>query len=385
VRRALVWAIVAAAASAAAEEATPIVVAPFRNRCFDAADLAQRVRTQLPGSVVLVGTPPAGAHHFVRVSGDERQLTVQLTLRNQRHQVVGSDERQLALADDCTAAAETAALMVVRAATPLAFRPPPRPRKPPSESRPPTSENRPPTSESRPPTSENRPPASENRPAPASENRPAPASENRPAAASENRPTSASEIRPTPAPLSEIRTPPKRRRLEVEVTAMWTFPLDGPPSAPAGDIAVGWRWRVTRRLLLGVGVRVGVVGEWSATGASAEGMVTVSARRIPLEAELRLDVDVPKGVLRVSIGPEAAIWVAGSTGLPRPGSAVFAEPGAAVRAAYRLELGRLVLQAGLALETAFLRDDLTVGGVGRVAQTPLVLLSPFVGAGVGFF
>ena len=51
-----------------------------------------------------------------------------------------------------------------------------------------------------------------------------------------------------------------------------------------------------------------------------------------MSAELRLDIEVPKGrgVVRLAAGPQAAVWVAGSTGLPRPGSALFAQPAAFV-------------------------------------------------------
>jgi hypothetical protein len=101
---------------------------------------------------------------------------------------------------------------------------------------------------------------------------------------------------------------------------------------------------------------------------------------------VRLDLEVrASGVVRLSAGPQAAIWVARSSGLPRPGSALVAQPGAFVRAAYRLELGPAVLTAGLDLDVAFLRDDLSIGGVGRVARTPWVQLLPFIGAGAGFF
>jgi hypothetical protein len=378
---------------AAAEELPPIVIAPFRNRCFDAAGLAERVLSQLPDAVVLVGAPPPGAHQLVRVSGEDRQLTVQLSLRNQRHRVIGSDERLLPLGDDCAAAAETAALMVVRAATPLVFRSPPPPKRPPRPPGPQPSENRTPAAENPPKPSESRttpppPPSavSESRTAP---NAPAPPPSGNRTTAENPPPLPSGSRTKTEPPPSESRTtvqiPRHHRRLEVDVAALWSFPLDGPPSTPAADVTIGWRWRMGRRLQLGVGLRAGVAGEWSATTVSPQGPISLSARRIPLGVELRLDVEVPLGVVRISLGPEAAVWVASSTGLPRPGSAVFAQPGAFVRAAYRFELGPVVLSAGLVLDAVFLRDNLTVGGVGTVAQTPVVLVSPFVSAGIGFY
>jgi hypothetical protein len=48
-------------------------------------------------------------------------------------------------------------------------------------------------------------------------------------------------------------------------------------------------------------------------------------------------------------------------------------------------LRRFTLSAGLALDVAFRGDDLQVLGVGTVARTPLVLLSPFVSAGAALF
>jgi hypothetical protein len=407
-RAALVLAILAASVPlcAFAGELPPIVIAPFRNRCFDADDLAGRVLAQLPGAAVVVGAPPRGAHQLVRVEGDGEQVNIRLRLRNQRQQIVGTDERQLPLGEDCTAAAETAALIVVRAATPLAFRAAPRPPRPsapvshPSESRP--SENRP--SENRP--SENRPsenPPSEKRIPPENPPEKPAVSENRTPPQSQPAPsggrTAVSEVRtitPSPAPVSDNRTAEgasekrtaenRAPRLELDVVAMWSFPLDGPPSTPAGDLTVGWRWRIGERLHLGLGARVGVSAEWSATSPSVEGPISVTARRIPVSVELRLDVAAPRkwGVIRVSAGPQAAVWLAASTGLPRPASTVIAEPGAFVRVAYRLQLGRVALQAGVDLDVAFVRDNLTVGGVGQVARTPAVLLSPFAGLGVGF-
>jgi hypothetical protein len=364
------WLVLMAAVSLPASAQT-IVIQPFHNRCFDAAALAARLRAQLPAVEIVVGPPPSGAHQAVRVSGDDKQVTVRLTVKNERQQLVGSDERLLPLGEDCAAAVETAALILARAATPLSFRPPPPPRRAPRP-----SEIRPAPSEIRPP------PPSEIRPTPAPEVIPSPIPER-------------VEVRPPPSPPpekppSEIRPAARPRvhhRLEIDLAAMWAFPLDAGSSTPAGEISVGWRWRRSRLLHLGVGVRGGVSGEWSVASSFPGGTVQAFARRIPLSAELRLDIEVARafGVVRLAVGPQAVVWVARAEGLPRPGSSVFAQPGAFVRASYRLELGPVVLTAGVALEAAFVRDDLTVGGLGRVTQTPIVHVLPFVGAGVGFF
>jgi hypothetical protein len=419
----LVLLLLRAAPARAEPRVPPLVIEPFSNRCFDAAHLAERLRAELPRSAISIGSAPAGAYHLVRVTADTRSLVVHFVVRNERHRTVGSEERLLPLGDDCGEMVQTAALIIARAATPIAFRPPP-PRVPsrpsesrPSESRP--SENRP--SESRP--SENRP--SENRPSESrpSENRPSESrpSENRP---SENRPAESrpSESRPSESRPSENRPPESRpsedrpkpvvptpaapepspgaavelrarpaehaphHRLEIDVAAQWAFPLDGPPSTPAGELTLGWRLLRGRRAHFGVGIRTGVSGDWTAERQTPSGAVSVTARRIPLSAELRLDLDVPRarGVVRLSAGPQVAFWLAHSTGLPHPGSALAIQPGAFVRAAYRLELGRVILCVGLDLDAAFVRNVLSVGGVGQVAKTPVVQLLPFVGAGLGF-
>jgi hypothetical protein len=386
--------------------APPLVIEPFSNRCFDAARLAERVRSELPGASVTIGGAPAGAYQLVRITADARSLTVHFVLRNQSHRTVGSEQRALPLGDDCEEMVQTAALIIARAATPIAFRPPPQPpRAPPrpsenrpSESRP--SESRP--SESRP--SESRP--SESRPSESrpSESRP---SENRPSESrpSESRPSESrpSESRPQPAvaaPPPSIAPAPlaapalgahvvehaPHHRLEIDVAAQWAFPLDGPPSTPAGELTLGWRLLRGRRAHFGLGIRTGVSGDWTANSRTPSGVVSVTARRVPLAAELRLDLDVPRarGVVRLSAGPEVAFWLARSTGLPHPGSGLAIQPAVFVRAAYRLELGRVVLCLGLNLDAAFVRNQLSVGGVGQVAKTPVVELVPFVGAGLGF-
>jgi hypothetical protein len=113
--------------------------------------------------------------------------------------------------------------------------------------------------------------------------------------------------------------------------------------------------------------------------------VTVDVRRVPVSLELRLDLSVPRarGVIRLAAGPQAPIWLTHSSGLPRASSTVFAEPGAFVRVAYRVELGHVMLTTGLDLDASFLRHHLLVDGVGKVGQTPWIQLMPFVGAGFG--
>src|SRR6059058_5010990 len=114
--------VVGVAAASARAESVPIAVTPFSARCFDAATLAERVRAHVDGAVS-VGAPPRGAgHQEVRVSERDGSLTVQVTARDARGQVVGSAHRVVP-ADDCGAALEVAALIVARAALPLNWQP----------------------------------------------------------------------------------------------------------------------------------------------------------------------------------------------------------------------------------------------------------------------
>src|SRR5262249_4515438 len=158
----------------------------------------------------------------------------------------------------------------------------------------------------------------------------------------------------------------------------WSFPVDGAPSQPGGDLTAGYHWR-----RLGAALRAGVSGESTFTAASTAGPITLAARRFPLAAELSVDLWVRGGAGRLAAGPLAALWWARTSGLPRPASTVFAEPGLFLRAAYRLELGRVVLHAGVAFEAVFFRDDLTVGGVGVLGHTPVFSIAPYLGAGFG--
>src|SRR5262249_34137651 len=79
----------------------------------------------------------------------------------------------------------------------------------------------------------------------------------------------------TPAKMEVVAPPPRRepfRRFEIAATALWSFPVDGPPSGPVGEMEIGVRWS-----RLGVSVRGGVAQDWSATAASPGGPVSLSA------------------------------------------------------------------------------------------------------------
>ncbi|HEY7954571.1 MAG TPA: hypothetical protein VII38_04725 [Polyangia bacterium] len=424
--------VVAAAGPAVAEAPVPIAVAPFSTRCFDAAELADRVRARMPEATVEVGAPPPGAHQLVRVAVAGDSLVVRVTATSARHRVVGSERRLLPAAGECGALLELSAQIVIRAATPIRarveLRPPahhgpssqpngerssrhepvaraperrnePQPQSAPPIAAPsssqPTPENSIPSRPSNPratnPTSTN--PASTNASAndanPANANAspnanarmnagPAPAVKTHPA------PTEVPAASAPAARRSMVTTrralPARRRRVEIDAAAMWAFPLDGPPSNPAGELAVGYAWS-----RLGVTVRAGVEGQSTFGAQSSAGPVTVSTRRVPISAELHFDLPVRGGAVRFGAGPELALWLAHSGGVPRQASRVLAEPGATVRASYRLELGRVVLGFGVDLDVSFLGDDLAIGGVGTVGRTPIVQLAPYLSLGTQIF
>src|SRR5258706_11100201 len=102
------------------EEPTPVVIAPFRPRCFDAARLAERVRARLPGAPVSVGTASPGDRQVVRVEEAGATVTVEVTSQAADGRVAGSERRRLPADEECDVLVETAALIVARAATPLA-------------------------------------------------------------------------------------------------------------------------------------------------------------------------------------------------------------------------------------------------------------------------
>jgi hypothetical protein len=131
-----------------------------------------------------------------------------------------------------------------------------------------------------------------------------------------------------------------------------------------------------------VGVRIGVAGDWSQTRISELGTVTVSARRLPLAAELRVDLALPRGAIRLSAGPEVALWLVSARGIAHQGAHVVADPGAVARASYRLVLGRVSVEAGVQLDVSFLVDNLMISGLGTLTHTPRATLGPFVSGGV---
>jgi hypothetical protein len=166
------------------------------------------------------------------------------------------------------------------------------------------------------------------------------------------------------------------------VRAAWTFPLDGPPSSPAGEIAVGYTFKPGA----GLSLRAGVEADNTFVKTTASGgSVAMSTRRVPLSLEAHYDLRIPSGAIRFAAGPLVSLWIAHSTGIPRPTTSALAEPGVTARLAYRLELGHLCISAGLAVDAMFTAHDLQIGGVGTLARTSLVELTPFLSLGGQIF
>ena len=54
----------------------------------------------------------------------------------------------------------------------------------------------------------------------------------------------------------------------------------------------------------------------------------------------------------------------------------------ATRVLYHLDIGRVFVTAGVTFDAAFVREELTVTGVGPIAHTPLFEAGPILGFGV---
>jgi hypothetical protein len=111
------------------------------------------------------------------------------------------------------------------------------------------------------------------------------------------------------------------------------------------------------------------------------GTVSLTARRYAVAAEAHVDFPLRFGALRLAAGPLMPLWTTDVSGVPRPHGTVVVAAGAFVRILYRIDFGRVYLAGGVAAEVALVHDDLTVSGVGSVAHTPLVTLSPVLAIG----
>ena len=346
------------ATTSARAESVPIAVAPFVGRCFDAAALAERVRTHVD-STVTVGAPPRGSHQEVRVADRADTVIVQVTARDQRGAVVGS-ARHVVPADDCAAALEVAGLIVARAALPLTAVEPrahkPKPQKP------------------EPPKPE--PPES---PPPAEPPKPAPPPPPKPQVIIIEKPVPT----PTPAPLPpgsvllRLRGPDKRWVGELTAAVYGAFALDGNGAdEPAGELAVGFR-----RGHFGAALRGDVEGDFT-VAASPTSAIALDIRRAQLALEAHADLPVRVGSLRFVLGATLPLWSVRTLGVAHPSTDVIVSLGVTARLLYRLDIGRVFVTAGASVDAAFWREELTLTGVGRIARTPLFEAGPILGFGV---
>lgn len=368
--------LVVAVAATARAESVPIAITPFSSRCFDGRQLAARVRARVGELPVTVGAAPRGSHQAVRVVARGAAITVEVTARNARGQVVGS-ARRVVPGDDCATALEVAALIVARAALPLNWRetPPEEKREPrhppaatvttPEPAPPPPLQTSPSTPPPPPPTTTPPPPPTP--PAP----KPPP-------------PTVIVRVERIPPPrepgtfVLRTRGPDRRWVGELAAAVYGAFPLDGNgANEPGGELSIGFR-----RRRFGAALRGGVEGPFIVNTTSTEGPLTLSVRRAEIALEAHADVSVRVGSLRFVVGPAMPLWTVTPTGLPRPSTTIIVSAAVTGRILYHIDLGRVFLTAGVTAEVAFLREQLTVTGVGRIAQTPLVEVGPILGFGV---
>jgi len=341
----------------------PIAVAPFAGRCFDAATLAERVRTRVE-STVTVGAPPRGSHQEVRVTEHGHELSVQVVARDQRGAVVGS-ARHVVPADDCAAALEVASLIVARAALPLTAVEPrvhkPRPPKPEPVEPPPPVE----------PVEPNKPELPK---------REAPPPPPKPQVIIIEKPV---PTLPPPLPpgsvLLRLRGPEHRWVGELSAAVYGAFALDGNGTdLPAGELALGFR-----RGRFGAALRGDVEGDFTvAASPSASTAIKLDIRRTQLALEAHADVGIRIGVLRFVVGPTLPLWSVRPTGVAHPATRVIVSAGVTARVLYHLDIGRVFVTAGLSFDAAFWREELTLTGVGLIARTPLFEVGPILGFGV---
>lgn len=346
-----------ATTAVARAESVPIAIAPFSARCFDAAALAERVRTHVD-SAVTVGAPARGAsHQEVRVADHAGTLTVQVTARDAKNAVVGS-ARHMVPADDCAAALEVTSLIVARAALPLtAVEPRAHPKPKPTTPPPPATETPP-----------EEPPPQPPPPAP------------KPQVIIIEKPVLVPT--PTPAPIPpgsvmlRLRPPDKRVIVELSAAVYGAFAIDGNGAdEPAGELALG-----IRRGRFGAALRGDVEGVF--TVDSAQPGIALDIRRAQLALEAHADIPIRVGALRFVVGPTLPLWSARPTGVAHPTTHVIVSAGLTARVLYHLDIGRVFVTAGVTFDAAFLREELSITGVGPIARTPLFEAGPILGFGV---
>ncbi|HEX4458458.1 MAG TPA: hypothetical protein VIA18_10840 [Polyangia bacterium] len=389
--------VLAAASVARAETTVPIVVVPFAGRCFDAAQLAEHVRAKVGELPVTVGAPVHGSRQEVRVSEHGDSVRVDVVARDARGRIVGSAHRLVPADADCPTTLDVAALIVVRAALPLNWREPDRkpPHVPPPSHTPPTIVTAPPPHPPAPePQTPREPPPPTALPQTATATTPttAPRAQTQPPSTP---PPALSPSSPPAAPppsttvkivraptepgtiVLRTRGPAGRWVGELWADAYGAFGLGRNIDTAGGELAIGFR-----RGRFGAAARGAIENDWTARLQSSAGVIGVDVRRAAVALEAHADVGLRFGSLRFAAGPTLPLYMVRTSGVPRPSSSLVHSAAADVRILYHLDISRVFLQAGLACDVAFAREDLTVTGAGVVARTPWVTLGPLIAFGV---
>jgi hypothetical protein len=370
--------------AAVAMDATPvpITIDAVRSRCFDADKLAGEIRARMDDADVTIGRAPRRPHIEVRIEQSGHSVSVHVIIRDASGRIAGKDFRRLPDDGECPAILEAATMIVVRAATPMTAghlalpnpSPPPAPAPAPAVTA--TRPSPPPAAVPKPRPPEP-PPAPTPPPAPViEETRPAPPPPPRVAARSEP-PAQEPPVQPSPPTVVSAATAPHdRTRVEFEVGGGFLVGLDQSLSVAAGEVAIGVSWP-----RLGVALRGGVSDQWTSSTQSSVGMIAIDVQRIPIAAEVHLDFPFDRDAIRLAAGVGVILERADSEGLPKTAVATVAEPDAFVRASYRLGIHRLFLSFGVAIDVAFIHDDLAIDGVGVLARTPSFQIVPFANLG----
>ncbi len=346
------------------EHAATVAVVQFSNRCFDAARLVERMKRRAV-ALTIVSMSAQAPGHEVEVRDQSPALEVRVTMRDAGARIVGVEVRHLPADTSCESLLETTELIVARAAMPLRYYPSPSSVIPPAAvprvRRTTPVRDSPAPPEISAPTNDDDGPPTRTPPDPEIV-----------------RPIAPHIVVETAHPVVDRVAPRFIRRFELDVHALWLFPLDHVPSTPAVDVSIGYRWSRNWGLVL----RTGVAGSWQASDVSDEAVASVVCRRIPLVLALALDLPIRRGGFRLAVGPLLALWWTRSAGIIHPDTRVLIQPGAQLRASYRIDVKRFAFEAGVNLNVGFTVQDIVIAGLGSFTHTPVVDLSPFVGIGV---
>jgi hypothetical protein len=128
-------------------------------------------------------------------------------------------------------------------------------------------------------------------------------------------------------------------------------------------------------------VRGAIEGDYTVAASSTAGPLRLGVRRAQLALEAHANVAVGVGALRFVLGPTLPLWTVRPSGVPDPHTSIIPSVGLTARILYHLDLGRVFVTAGVTFEASFIREELTLTGVGLVARTPLFEIGPILGIG----